>query len=91
MDGASQALLQDAGDGVLDVEHLSRENRQWLAAGGRHNGDLCERLVQACVYWLRSTERLPNRRDELRAYSDRGSQSVARQVISPQARWSIAR
>ncbi len=28
---------------------------------------------------------------ELRTYSDRGSQSVARQVIRAQARWSIAR
>ena len=27
----------------------------------------------------------------LRAYSDRGSQSVARQVMRPQARWSMAR
>ena len=27
----------------------------------------------------------------LRAYSDRGSQLVARQVMRPQARWSIAR
>jgi hypothetical protein len=28
---------------------------------------------------------------ELRAYSDRGSQLAARQVMRPQARWSIAR
>jgi hypothetical protein len=36
--------------------------------------------------------RLGGRRQrELRAYSDRGSQLAARQVISAQARWSIAR
>ena len=33
----------------------------------------------------------PRTRRRLRAYSGRGSQSAARQVISAQARWSIAR
>jgi hypothetical protein len=52
------------------------------------NGRVGERLETR----LRETAQggYARKRLRLRAYFDRGSQSAARQVMRPQARWSIA-